>query len=345
MFISKYYNWTSHGEESVHDYFEALIVPPVSEERIPTGHVEGNYPQWDDEQHMDWAQRMIFDAARSSYFASSHEGAPNDGTRSCPVDACPSSYCYGGDPYDYDEPGLADNFYNADDHIFEQIYDRIFQWANIILPPNRTLSGEYYNTKKLVKDLSLSVEKIDACKNGCMLHWKDDVDLEYYKFCEGARYKPSRGRDPHRKKSPYAVLRYLPLTPRLQRLYSSTATAYHMTWHVTHQTEEGSMCHPSDAEAWKYFDRMYPDFVEEPHNVRLGLRTDGFAPHGVRTYDHATDNIFIMHAALMWTVNDLPAYGMASGWSTTGVLSPICEDEDENSGEDDETDDDEYEAT
>ncbi|KAL0405749.1 UNVERIFIED_CONTAM: hypothetical protein Slati_3888800 [Sesamum latifolium] len=34
---------------------------------------------------------------------------------------------------------------------------------------------------------------------------------------------------------------------------------------------------------------------------------------GVRTYDHATDNEFIMRAALMWTVNDLPAYGMASG--------------------------------
>ncbi|KAL0453832.1 UNVERIFIED_CONTAM: hypothetical protein Slati_1361300 [Sesamum latifolium] len=31
---------------------------------------------------------------------------------------------------------------------------------------------------------------------------------------------------------------------------------------------------------------------------------------GVRTHNHATDNEFIMRAALMWTVNDLPAYGM-----------------------------------
>ncbi|KAL0448253.1 UNVERIFIED_CONTAM: hypothetical protein Slati_1381700 [Sesamum latifolium] len=59
-----------------------------------------------------------------------------------------------------------------------------------------------------------------------------------------------------------------------------------MTWHATHQTDEGSTCHPSDAEAWRYFDQMYPDFAEEPHNVRLGLCTDGFAPHGEygRTY-------------------------------------------------------------
>ncbi|KAK4386243.1 hypothetical protein Sango_2494900 [Sesamum angolense] len=40
------------------------------------------------------------------------------------------------------------------------------------------------------------------------------------------------------------------------------------------------MCHSSDAEAWKHFNRMYPDFTEEPCNVRLGLCTDGRTPHG-----------------------------------------------------------------
>ncbi|KAL0331746.1 UNVERIFIED_CONTAM: hypothetical protein Sangu_1720100 [Sesamum angustifolium] len=35
-----------------------------------------------------------------------------------------------------------------------------------------------------------------------------------------------------------------------------------------------------------------------------------------------------MRAALMWTVNDLPAYGMASGWSTAGIMGcPICMDD------------------
>ncbi|KAK4391377.1 hypothetical protein Sango_1915500 [Sesamum angolense] len=75
--------------------------------------------------------------------------------------------------------------------------------------------------KKLIKNLGLPIEKIDGCRNGCMLYWKDDVGLEYCKFCEDTRYKPSLERDPHRKKSPYAVLRYLPLTPHLERLYSS----------------------------------------------------------------------------------------------------------------------------
>ncbi|KAL0313342.1 UNVERIFIED_CONTAM: hypothetical protein Sradi_5733500 [Sesamum radiatum] len=50
--------------------------------------------------------------------------------------------------------------------------------------------------------------------------------------------------------------------------------------------EEGSMCHPSDAEAWRHFDKSYPDFAVEPRNVRLALCTDGFAPHGQQFLPH-----------------------------------------------------------
>ncbi|KAL0296133.1 UNVERIFIED_CONTAM: hypothetical protein Sradi_6665400 [Sesamum radiatum] len=162
---------------------------------------------------------MIFYVAGPSYFVSSHECVPDDGMRSCPMDAGTSSYVYGGNgPYDYDELGLTYHFSNVvhaadqplwdgcnksqlgvvadlvdikmDGHISEQIYDRIFQWANRILPSDHILWGDYYSTKKLVKDLGLPVEKIQACKNGCMLYWKD-VDLEYCKFCGDARYKPT----------------------------------------------------------------------------------------------------------------------------------------------------------
>ncbi|KAL0458680.1 UNVERIFIED_CONTAM: hypothetical protein Slati_0495200 [Sesamum latifolium] len=82
----------------------------------------------------------------------------------------------------------------------------------------------------------------------------DGIDMEYYKFCCDPRYKPIRDRNPHRKKSSYIVL--------------------------SHVTEEGSMCRPSDVEAWRHFDRTHPKFVLEPRNVRLGLCIDGFAPHG-----------------------------------------------------------------
>ncbi|OMO95192.1 Transposon, En/Spm-like protein [Corchorus capsularis] len=164
-----------------------------------------------------------------------------------------------------------------------------------------------------------------------------------------------------------------------------------MTWHHTHEITEGFMSHPSDGEAWKHFDRTYPDFASDPRNIRLGLCADGFAPHGqfgktyscwpvivtpynlppsmcmkspymflslicpgptnpkknidvylqplieelnhlwvygADTFDCVSSSNFNMRAALMWTINDFPAYGMLSGWSTAGVLGcPICMEE------------------
>ncbi|KAL0318216.1 UNVERIFIED_CONTAM: hypothetical protein Scaly_2853800 [Sesamum calycinum] len=95
----------------------------------------------------------------------------------------------------------------CDSIISHQIQDTVVVCP--ILPSNHTLPGDYYSTKKLVKNLGLPVEKIHACKNGCILYWNDNVDLEYCKFCGDARYKPSRERDLYQKKSPYAVLRKL----------------------------------------------------------------------------------------------------------------------------------------
>ncbi|KAL0378810.1 UNVERIFIED_CONTAM: hypothetical protein Sradi_3186500 [Sesamum radiatum] len=144
-FMPKYYKWTSYDEKRVQDYVHIVTTPPVQEEQTPAAHEEGNYSHWGDEQQMDWAQRMVYDATG-------------------PV------------------------------HIVDQ-----------------------------------------ALWNGC--------------------------------------------TQSQLRLYASRAIAEHMTWHATHQLEEGSMCHPSDAEVWKHFDPMYPDFAEEPRNIRLGLCADGFALH------------------------------------------------------------------
>jgi hypothetical protein len=46
---------------------------------------------------------------------------------------------------------------------------------------------------------------------------------------------------------------------------------------------------------------------------------------GALTYDILRKQNFLMRAALMWTMNDFPAYGMLSGWSTHGKLAcPYC---------------------
>ena len=50
--------------------------------------------------------------------------------------------------------------------------------------------------------------------------------------------------------------------------------------------------------------------------------------NGLWTYDACLKSSSKMRAALMWTINDFPAYGDLSGWATKGYSAcPVCEDQ------------------
>ncbi|GJX77320.1 hypothetical protein Tco_0324131 [Tanacetum coccineum] len=84
------------------------------------------------------------------------------------------------------------------------------------------------------------------------------------------------------------IVRYFPLTPRLQRMFNTKHIAKWMTWHATGQSKEnGKMNHPCDGKAWKYFDMMKPEFSGDPRNVRLGLAADGFNPFGMMSQTYS----------------------------------------------------------
>jgi hypothetical protein len=54
----------------------------------------------------------------------------------------------------------------------------------------------------------------------------------------------------------------------------SARTAEHMTWHQSHDAVDGVMVHPSNGEAWKHFNSMYPHFSAKSRNMHLGLCTN-----------------------------------------------------------------------
>jgi len=143
-----------------------------------------------------------------------------------------------------------------------------------LVNPEFNIPKNFYQAKRLVSKLGLTYDRIHCCVNGCMLFYKTDSELENCKFCGHARYK----RTPAGKMVPVQAMHYLPLIPRLKRLYASMRSAPHMRWHREYRRSPGVLSHPSDGEAWKHFDNVYPDFASEPRNVRLGLCSDGFTP-------------------------------------------------------------------
>ncbi|WCJ39818.1 hypothetical protein M5689_020778 [Euphorbia peplus] len=260
-------------------------------------------------------------------------------------------------------------------------FDMLLQVLKEILPNGSTLPESYYEAKRIIKDLGLSYDKIDACgKDTCKIcglsRWKDDIRSGETKLQRNG------------KRIPVKTMRYFPLKPRLQRLFMSKKTASLMRWHIEEKVDDDTMTHPAHSPAWKHFDELHKNFSSDPRNVRLGLATDGFQPFnhsktsysiwpiilipynlppwmcmkdpnfilstlipgpegpgdaidiylqplieelkelwevGVETYDASRRENFTLHACLLWTINDFPAYAILSGWSTKGKMAcPWC---------------------
>ncbi|GLU10750.1 hypothetical protein SLE2022_275350 [Rubroshorea leprosula] len=137
---------------------------------------------------------------------------------------------------------------------------------------------DFYSAKKMMKRFSLGYKKYDVCVNNCFLYYGEYENKNYIAcpICGEPRYK--QGHVQQNQHIPRKSLWYLPITPRLKRLYMCRKTAEHMIWHLNCGGVSEKIMHPASAEAWKHFDRTYPDFASDPRNVRLGLCTDGFTP-------------------------------------------------------------------
>jgi len=79
-----------------------------------------------------------------------------------------------------------------------------------------------------------------------------------------------------------------------------------------------------------FLSTVIPDPSSPEWNIDVCLRSlidelTSLWSSGALTYNISRKQNFLMRAALMWTINDFPAYGMLSGWSTHGKLAcPYC---------------------
>ncbi|XP_070013274.1 uncharacterized protein [Nicotiana sylvestris] len=155
--------------------------------------------------------------------------------------------------------------------------------------PFAQLPESFHKAKNMIQDLGLHYEKIHACPNDCMLFWNENENNDNCSVCGTSRWKNVvDGLTNASSKIPAKVLR-----------------------------------RPADGEAWKTFDFLHKDFSRDPHNVRLGLSSDGTVGDRGRNIDAKSNQRFQMRTALLWTVSDFPALAMLSGWSTKGRLVAV----------------------
>ena len=68
--------------------------------------------------------------------------------------------------------------------------------------------------------------------------------------------------------------------PRLKRFFRNKSNAKLMRWHREERKQDLMLRHPADGSLWRNVDREFPDFDNDPRNIRFALSTDGMNPFG-----------------------------------------------------------------
>jgi hypothetical protein len=163
-------------------------------------------------------------------------------------------------------------------------YKELLSLFSDVLSSNHEISKDMYQSKKLLSALGMEYEKIDMCKDNCMLFYKEHKNETKYLKCGKEGFVEVINEDGEKvtTKTAQKQLHYVPLTPRMKQLFISKKTARHMMWHKEGACENDQMMvHLSDSEAWKALDDLDPDFARDVWNVRIGLATDGFTPYNM----------------------------------------------------------------
>jgi hypothetical protein len=172
--------------------------------------------------------------------------------------------------------------------------EAILHLFSLSLPEGHCIPDTLDKGRKVVHDLGLDYQKIDACVNDCVLFQKSYANMSKCPTCGESRWKiandeEASGSASTKKRSPCKILRYSPIIPWLQRLYMMESTSSLMRWHKRDGLDnDEKMCHPADSMARKHADNLYPEFVSDPRNVRLGLVSDGFNPFGMLNVTYTT---------------------------------------------------------
>ena len=176
-------------------------------------------------------------------------------------------------------------------------FDKMVAVWSDMLPKTHIMPKNLYESEKLLLALKMPYDKIHVCPKGCVLFRKEHADAKYCPKCKSSRYVEVDSGDGQKRqlKIPMRVLRHLPFLPRLQQLFMTEESAKQMTWHKngTRYNPE-KMVHPSDADAWKYFNSRHPLKAEEARNVRVALAIDGFNPYGMMAAPYTCWPVFVI---------------------------------------------------
>ena len=122
----------------------------------------------------------------------------------------------------------------------------------------------------------MEYQAIYACPTDHIIYYGKYALENEFPQCQTSRYRT----DKVTKNVPHKVLRYIPIIPRLQRLFRCQIIAQFMDFHAKNISQDDVLRIPADGFAFRCIEQKWSIFKEEPHNVKLSLAADGVNPFG-----------------------------------------------------------------
>ncbi|XP_020963575.1 uncharacterized protein LOC110265122 [Arachis ipaensis] len=207
-------------------------------------------------------------------------------------------------------------------------FNMLLQLLNELLPKGLCLPSTYEECKYIIKDLDFNYEKIDTCPNDYILYWKKFKEYTTCPKCGVSKYKMKKVQSAKRKFSckPRNVRMglasdgfnsYKTMSIRYS-IWPMVLTIYNLLpWDCMKQHSMMlSLLIPSPSSPNRNIDIYLQPLIDELKELW---------ENDFETYDASSGKLFRVHAALLWTISDLPSYSMLSGWHTSRKLAcPIC---------------------
>jgi hypothetical protein len=129
-------------------------------------------------------------------------------------------------------------------------------------------------------------------QKNCMLFWKEHTDNTKCMHYGRSRYVKVTNEDGANVTTKVVVkqLHYIPITPRLKRLFLCEEMVQQMRWHkegIRDSEVLDIMSHPANVEAWHALNCFDPEFARDPRSVCLGLSMDDFHPYNSDSTTHS----------------------------------------------------------
>ncbi|XP_010233350.1 uncharacterized protein LOC104583235 [Brachypodium distachyon] len=186
-------------------------------------------------------------------------------------------------------------------NLSRELFDVTMAVIGSLLPEGHLLPKSMYEVNKMLSVLKLPAQCLHSCKNGCTVFDREYADAKHCPKCNFSRYvEVDHGKGLVKSKVPHKVLRMLSFSERIGRMMLSDVPGKAVTHHKLGKKYKYDkdhrlmLTHLSDGEAWKDFDRKYPEKAAEPRNVRVAIATDGFNPFGMTSAPYSCWPVFVI---------------------------------------------------